>query len=361
MFMRKYHSAKPVISENDVTAVAEVLLSEHLEEGEWVRQFEGAISSYLQKEYAICTVNGFSSIHILMLSLGVGKGDEVIIPSYCCPAVLYPIKLLGATPRFADIANNSFNMSAESISVCYTKKTKAILFPYMFGFAAAIDDVISAFPQTFVIEDIAQSLGVEYKKKPLGSYSDYAASSFYASKMITCGDGGMLLTSRKEVYNSGREYVYYGHRKGKQEIGYNYHLSNLNAALGISQFKKLGKFISERQVLAATYKKNFSADSRIQSDFAFSNESGFLKFPILLETKSQRDQLKLALLNKGVNTGYGVLEALHQKEQLGEIHLPNTESFIDRVLCLPIYPSLTIEDVNFISEVTISELKKNSR
>lgn len=354
--IKKYVSAQPMIEQDDIAAVVEVLKSGHLEEGARVRNFEKQVSAILSKTYAQATVNGFSSIHILFLSLGLNKGDEVIIPSYCCPAVLYPIKLVGAMPVFADIEANSFNMSVDTIRACLSPRAKVILYPYQFGFPGAIDDVIDTFKDCIVIEDIAQSFGATYKGQMVGSFAEHTVASFYASKMLTCGDAGMVVTDNNAVYEQCKMFTYYGGHRGKQEQGYNYHLTNLNAALGLSQLQKLERFVKERKTLAKTYDAIFEKDERIQIDFSFRQEAAFLKYPVRLESEEKRNALKAALSKKGISCGYGVLEALHEKEGRPDQKLVNTNQFIRQILCLPIYPSLEKTDIEFIAETVLSEL-----
>ena len=351
--MKKYYSAASTIDEDDITAVAEVLRSGHLEEGEWVRNLEFQVAQLLGKSFAQATVNGFSSIHTLLLSLNLSEGDEVIIPAYCCPAVLYPIKLIGAIPVFADIGENSFNMSLKSIEPCVSTRTKVILYPYQFGFPGEIDNIKEQFSNCIVIEDVAQAFGATYKGKLLGSFTDYTVASFYASKMLTSGDGGMVLTNNAQTYDRCKVYTYYGGRRGKQALGFNYHLTNLNAALGLSQLSKLQIFVSKRKALAKIYDEYLKGNQNIFIQFDGREDACYLKYPILLESRKIRDELKLRLQEKNIYCGYGVLEGLHQKEEVKDVYLPNTEQYLDRVLCLPIYPSMKESEALFIAETTL--------
>lgn len=357
--MRTYPSAKPHIEADDLEAVSQVLRSGHLEEGQWVRSFEAEASAFLGKPHAHATVNGFSAIHVLLLALGVGSGDEVIIPSFCCPAVLYPVKLVGAEPVFVDLGAQSFSPSADSIARHVTPRTKVILYPYQLGFPGDVEAVIASFPQCLVIEDIAQAFGVTQNGRPLGSFAPHAVASFYASKMVAAGDAGMVVTDMEGVYERCRYYTYYGHRTGRQELGFNYHLTNLNAALGHSQLKKVGRFVERRRGLAAVYDEAFQSEDRLFRDFAGRSEAAFLKYPILLESRTQRDQLRAALRDREIFCGTGVLEALHIKE--GQQHrsdLPLTLDYLDRLLCLPLYPSLSEDDVHYLADATLKELRR---
>jgi dTDP-4-amino-4,6-dideoxygalactose transaminase len=357
--MAIYPSARPHIEADDLEAVGQVLRSGHLEEGQWVRAFEAEASAFLQKTHAHATVNGFSAIHVLLLALGVTSGDEVIIPSFCCPAVLYPVKLVGAEPIFADLGENSFSPSADSIARHVTPRTKVILYPYQLGFPGDVEAIIDSFPQCVVIEDIAQAFGVTRNGHPLGSFAPHSIASFYASKMVVAGDAGMVLTNVEDVHERCRYYTYYSHRTGPQEQGFNYHLTNLNAALGHSQLRKVERFVERRRGLAAIYDDAFQSKPGLFHDFAGRSEAGFLKYPILLENRAVRDRLKAALQDRKIFCGVGVLEALHLKE--GQQHrndMPRTLEYLDRLLCLPLYPSLNEEDLHYLADTVLTELRR---
>ena len=355
--MSEFPSVRPAIDELDVASVAEALRSGHLEEGDYVREFEQSLAKFLSKPYGQATTNGFSAIHVLLQALRVRSGDEIILPSYCCPSVLYPIKLVGATPVFADIGPDSFNINLETISRVYSRRTRLVILPYHFGFPTDIDAIVDQFGQERVIEDIAQSLGVEYKGKQLGSYTYHAVASFYATKMITSGDGGMVFMQDEGVYESAKRLTYYGARRGHEVIGYNYHLTNLNAALGLSQFRKLGEFIARRKRIGQIYKSHLAEIPDIQTDFAFSDQAAFLKYPILLPNQRMRDCLKQRLAERKVQCGFGVLEPLHIKEGLTNSTMPNTMKFAHNILCLPIYPSMSDTDAAYVSRTLIDLYK----
>jgi perosamine synthetase len=355
--MKTFVSVRPSIDDDDIAAVTRTLRSGHLEEGEDVRDFERAVSAYLGKANGQATVNGFSAIHVLLHALGIGAGDEIILPSYCCPAVLFPIKLLGAKPVFADIGVNSFNMTAETASKVRSSRTRAVLLAYHFGFPNDIAAIVELFGREKVIEDVAQAIGAFSGDQLVGSFSAHSVASFYASKMVTCGDGGMALTNDPIVAARMRELVYYGSRRGHQEMGFNYHLTNMNAALGLSQLRKLNAFVAKRRRLAKIYREVLQCEECIHFDFAYASESVFLRFPVLLPTKQIRDSLKQKLAECHVHCGYGVLEALHEKEGLDGGNLPNTHRFLSRILCLPIYPDMEVEDARWIAEQVLQHIR----
>jgi len=349
--MKILHS-NPTITENDIQAVTDVLNSRHLEDGEIVEQFENKLKTYIGREYAVATTNGFSAIHLSLIALGVMENDEVIIPSYTCPALLNPVLIMGAKPVFADIEYDSFNISAEQVKKKISEKTKAIIVPHTFGFPADIEAIASlGYP---VIEDCAQSLGGEFNGKKLGTSSEISIFSFYATKMMTSGDGGMVMTNNQDIYEKVLNYRYYGHRKNHKWIAYNYHLTNLPAALGISQLENLDEWVGKRKKLSKIYDHYFRENSRININFENKMQSIYFRYPIKVE---QRNQLKEELKKADIYTGYGVLEGLHQLQDYPDKEYPNTAKFLEQILSLPIYPSLNESDIKFIAKKVLNIIK----
>jgi perosamine synthetase len=349
---KKILHSVPTIGEDDISSVEAVLRSLHLEEGDCVRQFEKKYSELVNKKFSHATINGFSSIHLSLIASNIRKGDEVILPSYTCAALLNPIKIIGAIPVFADIGNNSFNLSAETIEKVVTKKTKLVILPHIFGFPAEMEKILKiGIP---VIEDTAQSDGGKYSGKRLGSFTNISVTSFYATKMITCGDGGMISTNDPEASERIKNFIYYGAKRNHKYDSLNYHMTNLPAALGLSQLNKIDNFIRKRKELANVYNNIFEGRTEVEINFNNKNESCYYRYPILV---NNRDALKTKLLEKGIHTGYGVLEGLHLlTDQDGSIY-KNTNNFLNNILCLPIYPSLEKSQAEFIGETVISLLK----
>lgn len=352
--MVKYVHSKPTISDEEINVAIEVLKSGQLQDGEYVRTLEESFKSYYEKDFAVAVSNGFSALHLSLIALGVTFGDEVIIPSYSCPALYNPIVLLGATPILADVEYDALNIGVSTIENLITSKTKAIIVPHMYGFPCEIEEIKSLGIK--VIEDCAQSIGASIKGERLGTFGDIAIFSFYASKMVTGGDGGMIITNDEEVYQLINDYKYYGHKKGHNVIAYNYHLTNLNAAIANQQFKKLDQFVEIRQLLAKEYDNKLKQFIDV---FEFKNrsDSSFFRYPIIL--KNYRDEIIQDLKNEGVNCGYGVLDGLHELHPNGFAY-PSTDYLLKSVLCLPIYPSMTSLDINNIVSIFIKIFKKYS-
>jgi dTDP-4-amino-4,6-dideoxygalactose transaminase len=280
------HSS-PCISKKDIKNVLTILKSKHLDDGDEVVKLENSFKKYFHKKYSVAVNTGFASIHLSLIALNIKEGDEVIIPSYSCPALLNPILIQKATPVIIDSQKDGFNISFKEVNKRITNKTKAIILPYMFGFPTNINKIMSL--GVPVIEDCTLSLGGKYKGKLLGTFSDTMICSFYATKVITAGDAGILLTNNKTMYESAINHRYYGHKKQHKYLAYNYHTTNLPASLVYSQFTQLGKFIKKRRKIASIYDKCFTDISEININFKNKKESIFYQY--LIEIKD-RDKLK---------------------------------------------------------------------
>lgn len=350
--MKILHSS-PTITYKDIKNVTKVLKSKHLEEGDFVKLFEDKLKNFVGRKFAISTTNGFSAIHLSLVALGVDENDEIIIPSYTCPALLNPVLIMGAKPVFADIEEDSFNISTKTIKYKITSKTKAIIVPHTFGFPAKIQEIKKlGIP---IIEDCAQSIGGKMHGKMMGTFSEISIFSFYATKLITSGDGGMILTDDENIYKKCLDYRYYGHKKNHRYIAYNYHLTNLPAALGASQLDKIEGWIKKRRKFAEVYSFYFKNEEKINIDFVNKEDSVFFRYPIQIE---KRDLLKEKLKNKGIYTGYGVLEGLHQLQKINDSKLPNTTKFLNQILSLPLYPSLKEKHIKTIAKHTLNILNQ---
>ncbi|MFA4932791.1 MAG: DegT/DnrJ/EryC1/StrS aminotransferase family protein, partial [Caldisericia bacterium] len=184
--------SKPTLDQRDYNAVLRVLQSGQISQGEYVKRFEANLSEFVGVKGGVATNSGTSALHLALLALEVGKGDEIILPSYVCTALLNAINYVGATPVLVDIEPDSFNLDAKRVKESLTEKTKAIIVPHLFGLPADMEEL-----QSFgipLIEDCAQALGATYKGKQAGSFGALSIFSFYATKVIASGEGGMVLS-----------------------------------------------------------------------------------------------------------------------------------------------------------------------
>ena len=260
--------------------------------------------------------------------------------------------MLGAKPVIVDIEANSFNIDIGEVKKNINDSTKAIIVPHIFGFPAKIDEIISL--KIPIIEDCAQSIGGEYKGKLLGSFGAISIFSFYASKMICGGDGGMILTDNKIYKETILNYRYYGHKKLHSYVAYNYHMTNLPAALAMSQLNNIKSFIDIRKEIALLYDNYFTERQDIKIDFENKSDACYYRYPVRL--KKDINLVKKRMLDHGIICGYGVLEGMHQMLKLPTDNFTNTEYNLKSILSLPIYPSLNNDEITYIADTLIKVL-----
>lgn len=338
--------SRPTLDQDDYRHVMNVLKSGMLVQGEQVVRFEENLSSFIGVKNGVAVSSGTAALHLSLIALGVGEKDEVIIPSYVCPALLNAVMYVNAVPVIADLDRSTFNIDADDFKKRITKRTKAIIVPHMFGLAAEIDKIVSfGIP---VIEDCAQSIGAVYQGHYTGTFGACSIFSFYATKMLATGEGGMVLSDDDGLIKIIRELRNYD-EKDFYSVRYNYKMTDIQAALGISQLKNLSSFIEKRRKIADLYagalqKKTFpipkvpGGRKHIYYRYVLllDNASGFIK-----EMEKEEIECKKP-----------VFKPLHR--YLGLSGYPATEEIWNKAVSIPIYPSLSDEEVRRITEALSS-------
>ena len=332
--------SRPTIDQDDCNCVLDVLKSGHLVQGKRVAGFEEALSSFIGIENGVAVSSGTAALHLALIAFGAGKGDEVIIPSYVCSSLLNAVMYVEAIPVVADIDRFTFNIDVDDLEKRITNKTKAIIVPHMFGLAAEMDRIISL--GVPVIEDCAQSIGALYKGHYTGSLGVCSIFSFYATKMLATGEGGMVLSDDDRLINIIRELRDYD-GKDQYSIRYNYKMTDFQAALGVSQLKKITSFIKKRKEIAQFYNMELQKigfpipvvpgdrDHRYYRYVLLNNNcSGFIKEMEKMGTECRRP----------------VFKPLHR--YLGLSGYPVAEEIWKQAFSIPIYPSLCDEEINRI-------------
>ena len=343
--------SKPTLTKEDLSAVSRVINSGYISQGEAVKSFESELAEYIGVKGGAAVSSGTSAIHLSLIALGVKEGDDVAMPTYVCPALLNAINYVGANPLLIDINPDSYNISMSDLKKKLTKKTRAVIVPHIFGLPADIKDILSiGIP---VIEDCAQSVGASYKGKKVGSFGHCAIFSFYATKVMTTGEGGMVLSNSDKILEKIRDLREYDH-KPNYIVRYNYKMTDLQAAIGISQLKRLDSFIYRRREIAKLYNNRFS-ELGISIPKVYS-ESEHIYFRYVIrnrapENKGQKleDDLKIFEAN-GVKCMRPIFKPIHR--YLGLKGLPETDRAWNELISIPIYPSLTDGDVKKIVKVT---------
>jgi dTDP-4-amino-4,6-dideoxygalactose transaminase len=339
--------SRPFLDQDDIAAVSEVLSSGRIAQGEKVREFEEGIARFVGAKYGVASSSGTSALHLALLGLGVGSGDEVVIPSYVCSSPYFATLHAGALPKIADINLVDFNLSAESARKQLTAKTKAIIVPHMFGTPAELDELLEL--EVPIIEDCAQSLGSEYRGKQVGGFGVLSTFSFYATKMITSGEGGMVLTNNREFYDRVVEFRDYD-KKLLYPAKYNYKMTDFQAALGLSQLKKLRYFIERRTQIAVDYDKAFSK-YRVELPTSSSHKKS-VHFRYVIKT-SGTARIQQKARERGVTCEKPVFQPLHDSLGLKNFH--NCDKAKQEALSIPIYPSLLESEIDHIIK-TVGEI-----
>jgi perosamine synthetase len=335
--------------------------------GPHIEEFENGISNYIGGKYCDVFNSGTSALHAVLLAHGIGAGDEVIVPSFTFIATANAPLFVGAKPVFADIEDKTFGLDPEDVKEKITRKTKAILPVHYGGCPCQIRELkeIAAENNLLLIEDAAEAFGAEVDGQKVGTFGDAAVFSFCSNKIITTGEGGAVLTDSKRIYEKlglarshGRlessnyfaspEYADY------VELGYNFRMSNITAALGVAQLKKADKIIEMRRKNAEYLTKKLSSiDGIIPPSSPERCFHVYQMYTIRLK-RGDRDDLSKHLSEKGITTKvffYPVhMTHFYRKKPGYRIKLPITEEISRQVLTLPMYPTLTRKEMNYIAD-----------
>jgi len=335
--------SRPTIDQEDIEAVTKVLASGMIAQDQRTKEFENAIAGFVGAKYAVAVSSGTSALHLALSGLGVGPGDEVIMPSYVCPSPYLATLHAGAIPRIADIGLEDFNICAATAKKQLTSKTKAIIVPHMFGTPAELDALIElGIP---LIEDCAQSVGAEYKGRQVGGFGELSVFSFYATKMITTGEGGMILTNNEEFYARMVDLRDYD-KKPLTPVKYNYKMTDFQAALGLSQLKKLKYFIERRIQLASAYSERLSGCDVDLPKKCSHKKSVFYRYIVMVDSA---DKIQTLAKEKGIMCEKPVFEPLHRS--LDSSVCPNSDHAHERALSIPLYPTLSDYEAEYVLSV----------
>jgi perosamine synthetase len=250
----------PDIQEEDIEAVASVLRTSRLSMGPKLEEFENAVARYVGAQHAVGVSSGTSGLHLCVRSLGIGEGDEVIVPSFAFIAVANVLRYERAIPVFVDIEPETLNLDPCRIEAAITPRTKAILVVHTFGCPANLSEILAIARRhyLFVIEDACEAIGAEYDGRKVGVFGDAGVFAFYPNKQITTGEGGMIVTENRDIAVAMRALRNQGRTDSDNwfqhsEIGYNYRLPEVNCALGIGQLNRIDAILSRREAIATKY------------------------------------------------------------------------------------------------------------
>jgi dTDP-4-amino-4,6-dideoxygalactose transaminase len=357
--------------EDDVTAVSNVIRrGTYWSSGPEIEALENELSKYVGEQYILSFNSGTSALHVLLLAHQITSG-EVIVPSFTFIATANTVVLAGAKPVFVEIEDQSYGLDPEDVKEKITRRTKAIIPVHYGGFPCkgmqALQEIADDH-HLILIEDAAESLGATIDKKMVGTFGQSSIFSFCQNKIITAGEGGAVATHSKEIYqrlkllrSHGRQENEEGYFSTTQEldyiqVGYNFRLPTINAALVLSQLKKIQKIIAQRREKAASFTQQLSKLKQIKTPTEGKNHfSVYQMYTIGFEDQTTRDKVQNQLTKAGVMTKV-YFEPVHLKTfykqqykyKLGD--LPITETISKRVLTLPLYPTLTDAEIKYITD-----------
>lgn len=359
---------KPYFGEEEKQIVSEVIDSGWVSQGPRVVEFEERFAEYVGAKYAVATTSCTTALHAALAVSGIGPGDEVIVPSLSFIATANSVIHAGATPVFVDIDPETCNITAETIEKAITGKTRAVMPVHQMGLPVDLDPITNLCKKhgLILIEDAACAVGSEYKGKRIGGHSNIACFSFHPRKIITTGEGGMITTDNPDIAERLRRFRHHGmsvsdferHAAHKviietyPEIGSNYRMTDIQAAMGIVQLEKLPFIMERRREIAEFYNKELSKISCIKvpriPGYAYHNYQSYW-VELLGSIPVSRDVLMERLLEKGIATRRGIM-AIHLEECYFryKVHLPKTEKITKNTILLPIYPSMTEEEQKYV-------------
>lgn len=360
MYLHNY--GRQNLNTNDFRAVLKTLKSDFLTQGPEIDCFEEALAKYVGVKYAVVVANGTVALHLAYQVLGLKPGEEIITTANTFVATSNAALYLGAKPVFADIELKTYNLDPAEIEKKITRKTKIIVPVHFAGHACDMKKIrqIAKKYNLKVVEDASHALGGSYFGKKIGQgQSDLTVFSFHPVKPITTGEGGAILTNRKDLYQDLKLLRQHGIHKNKEgwivmtKLGYNYRLTDLQASLGRSQLRRVDEFISRRKKIVSWYRQELAGIKEIILPQEIKGtSSAWHLYVIRAKNKKLRDRLKKFLEQKkvGVNFHYPPVYSHPYYRQNGysKISLPNAETYARTCLTLPLHTLLSQQDIHLV-------------
>ena len=367
--------SSPDITQAEIDAVTRVLHTPNLSLGPELVAFELALARYHAVPHAVAVSSGTAGLHLALLALGIGPGDEVIVPSFAFIAVANAVLHVGATPVFVEIDPTTLNLAVAAVEQAITPRTRAILVVHTFGVPAEMAELqwIAARHGLALIEDACEAIGAEFHGGRVGSFGDVAVFGFYPNKQITTGEGGAVLTRRSDLAvllrslrNQGRssELDWLDHAR----IGYNYRLSDMACALGTVQLGRIDEILAARRIAAESYHALLrNIDGMRLPPLALPGRTvSWFVFVVLIPEHADRDRLQATLTERGIATGRYFAPIHRQPAWLNHpsatgISLPITEAIASRSLALPFFSRIRLEEQQEVASALMDALEAQRR
>lgn len=346
--------SRPYLGEEEVKSAGEVIRSGHIAQGERVERFEKEFCRGLGLGRGAALSSGTAALYLSLSAMGVKPDDEVIIPSYVCTAVLHAVRRCGASPVLADVDPRTGNMDPSDAERRVSKRTRAMIVPHMFGLPADMDRLLEL--DIPVIEDCAQAVGSTWRGKPVGALGVASAYSFYATKVMTTGEGGMAVSGSRQLVDKIIDIRDYD--KKEQDLHrFNFKMTDIQAGLGLVQISRLEFFIKRRREIAGIYTSAFAPLGLVLPPV----DAGHIYFRYIIGLSGADDPEKWIqeLKNKGIRCERPVFKPLHR--YLGITGYPGTEKMYKRFISIPVYPALGQDQIDCVVQAVIEMRQKGKR
>ena len=373
--MKPIHYGRQSINRQDIDAVVKTLRSDFITQGPMVEKFEKNLTHFCGAKYSVAVNSGTAALHAAMFAIGIGLGDEVIIPPLSFAATANCVLYMGATPIFADVEYDTGLLDPKEVEKKITSKTRAIITVDYSGHPSYFSElrVIAKKNNLVLVDDASHSLGAKYHGETIGNQADIATFSFHPVKIITTGEGGMLVTNNKKYYDRAKRFRTHGITKSStefidqqnrllpwyyemQDLGFNYRLTDIQCALGISQLRRIDSFLTKRREIASLYTRLLEGDQRFKPYREQTGcQSSWHFYPLRIEGISPKQKQKLfqQLNNEGIFPQVHYI-SIHLHPYYRKLFgyrpgdFPNAERFYKEEISLPLFVDLPLSDVKRI-------------
>ena len=354
----------PILSGNEKKYVNQCMDSSWISsKGEFISRFEEKFTNFLNVRYSTSVSNGTVALHLALVTLGIGKDDEVIVPTLTYIASVNAIAYVGAKPVFADSHEKTWNIDHDQILKLITPKTKAIMVVHLYGNSCDINSIVKICKERdiFLIEDAAEAFGTKYYNKYVGTFGDVATFSFFGNKTITTGEGGMLVTNNKLLIDKASHLKNQGVSLKKEYwhnvIGFNYRMTNICAAIGLAQLEG-AEIVLQKKMQIVSWYKDFLEGVQVRfQDEQEGSVNSYWMVTVLVKNKNTRDRVRLYLKNHNVETRPIFYPAHKMPGFYSQKPLPVAESISEKGINLPSSPNLIKSDIKYICTLIDNAIK----
>lgn len=365
--MTRIKIADPEIGDAESSRIEAVLRSGQLADGAVVREFEREFAAFCGSDHGVATTNGTTALQTALVALGIGPGDTVLTTPFSFVATANAVRFAGATPVFADIDPVTFNLDPDAVEELLRERggdIEAILAVHLYGLPARMDR-LRTLAETYdcvLIEDAAQAHGAEFGGTPVGSLADAACFSFYPTKNMTTGEGGMVLTDHESVAERAARFVNHGRTAAyaHDELGHNFRLPSMAAAMGLAQLEKLPTFIERRRENAAALTAELADIPGVVTPTEPADvRHAYHQYTVRV---TGRDGLAAHLDDRGIDSGVYYPTPIHRLGAYGgtDARTPHADRAAEVVLSLPVHPGVSLDDVETITEAVAAYLMEPS-